>query len=180
MRTQSVFRSIPVPVHSVLEIRIPYDIWDKIRLISWTKQRSKSWVVRYTLFRLIKRKSPSQFIGYAGNPRFGGGTVNRLAWQRRVNCRLKHRHRLCLYGEDETLVRLTAASLGCTITHLVRLALETYLHQLFVSLRKPWSRACWGFWYWLGIKHCSDVEFPTRGPTKTHFNFTRFRRTEYF
>lgn len=41
-----------------------------------------------------------------------------------------HRHILCLYGEDEKLIRLAAMELGLTMTAFVRLALELYLSTL--------------------------------------------------
>ncbi|GAB4438400.1 MAG: hypothetical protein OHK0011_21220 [Turneriella sp.] len=41
-----------------------------------------------------------------------------------------HRHMICLYGEDEKLIRLAAMELGLTISAFVRLALELYLDTL--------------------------------------------------
>ena len=46
-----------------------------------------------------------------------------------------HRHMMCLYGEDEKLIRLAAMDLGITMTAFVRLAIELYLPALAMEKR---------------------------------------------
>jgi len=41
-----------------------------------------------------------------------------------------HRHLMCLYGDDEKLIRVAAMDLGITMSAFVRLAVELYLHHL--------------------------------------------------
>lgn len=42
---------------------------------------------------------------------------------------------MCLYGEDEKLIRLAAMDLGITLTAFVRLAIELYLPLLAMEKR---------------------------------------------
>lgn len=177
-------------VEAVLEVRICPDLWEEVCRAAEMRGRSYSWVVRYCLFRLIKRKSAKAFIGFAGNPRRGifcmapqrFSSYNEMAWARRGGSN-KHRHRLCLYGEDELYIRAVAASLRCTMTHLVRLALLRYLGSLFRV--EPLGRdgrlplSPW-FFYWLGIKLQYGVEIPALASEKVHFNFIRFTKSHYF
>jgi hypothetical protein len=46
-----------------------------------------------------------------------------------------HRHMICLYGEDEKLIRLAAIELGLTLSAFIRLALELYLDALAMEKR---------------------------------------------
>ncbi|MDH4199833.1 MAG: hypothetical protein OEV66_05555, partial [Spirochaetia bacterium] len=41
-----------------------------------------------------------------------------------------HRHIMCLYGDDEKLIRLAAMRLGITVSHLIRMALYWFLPKL--------------------------------------------------
>jgi len=41
-----------------------------------------------------------------------------------------HRHQMCLYGDDEKLIRVAAMDWGMTLSAFVRLALELYLSLL--------------------------------------------------
>ena len=44
---------------------------------------------------------------------------------------------MCLYGDDEKLIRLAAIELGLTLTAFVRLAIELYLQTLAMVKRSP-------------------------------------------
>ncbi len=184
------FRNRP-HVESILEIRLCPDTWEKVRQIARIKKVSYSWVVRYSLFRLIKRNRPSQYLYFSGG--FPFEILSReLKWlklkskveKRRTGSNLKHRHRLCLYGEDELYIRLVAAQLRCTMTHLVRLALERFLDSILNSLhRQVGSKgmvATDAFWYWLGIKLMQAVELPSLCMRELKFKFLRFKRTDYY
>jgi hypothetical protein len=43
-----------------------------------------------------------------------------------------HRHLMCLYGDDEKLIRVAAMDLGITMSAFIRLALEFYLYLLAI------------------------------------------------
>lgn len=190
MKHEPDYYSIFPPAESIVEVRLCDDIWKKVRLVAHLRRVSYSWVVRYATFRLIRRKNPAGYIGYAGNPRFCPTfrdydyvKLNEAAWRRRAGSDEKHRHRLCLYGSDELYLRLTAALLGCTMTHLVRLALEKYLDSMVPRVRRRvrlGARAVErAFWFWLGIKLHEAVEFPNTSPIYRNFSFKKYPKYKY-
>ena len=112
--------------------------------------------------------------------------LNELVRGQRVNSQNKHRHRLCLYGQDELFIRIAAAKLGCTMSHLVRLALGLYLDDLvskfprfgaFRGLRGSFSRALWRC---LGIKIYHGVRFHTMPPRQQHLEFIPYQKSDYW
>lgn len=50
-----------------------------------------------------------------------------------------HRHMMCLYGDDEKIIRLAAMELGLTISAFVRLAIELYLQTLAMVKHNPYA-----------------------------------------
>jgi hypothetical protein len=73
-----------------------------------------------------------------------------------------HRHIMCLYGEDEKLLRITAMELNMTVSHLIRLALYKYLP---IVEKRTFH---WRFIYYYGtritryldISRANQVKFP--------------------
>lgn len=125
----------------ILEVRVSYELWEKVQGLAKRNRTTYSWVVRYCLFRLIRKK---------GISRVTKGIEQKVKRQTRAP-RL-HRHMLCLYGVDEMFIRMTAAHLNCTMSHLVRLALEWRLPKLMQDENandSPFHRLSF---YWLGIK----------------------------
>ena len=187
MKNKSVYRKLKIPVDNILEIRLPYLTWNKIKWVAAGKNRSYSWVVRYTIFRMIKRSA--QF--HLDDENWGVRSkkisrLNELVRGERGDSQKKHRHRLCLYGQDEFFIRMSAAKLGCTMTHLVRLALALYLDGL-VSKFPPFrcskdrhGRFSGPAWRCLGIKVFHVVKFPTMRPKQQHFEFTYYKSTDYW
>jgi hypothetical protein len=49
-----------------------------------------------------------------------------------------HRHMLCLYGDDEKLIRVAAMDLGITMSAFIRLAVQLYLHLLAMEKHSKW------------------------------------------
>lgn len=187
------FRKSPVHVDSIIEVRLCGDTWEKVQKVSYIKNSSYSWVVRYAVFRLIRRRRPEVFM--KGRSELSDGfdffpasekfrLLNDRALRRRKGSSAKHRHKLCLYGEDELLIRLVAIKVMCSMTHLVRLALEWYLDSLLNSaLKRRYGRERFfheAFWYWLGIKVQQAVEFPSLSLTSVKFNFKRYEKYDYF
>jgi len=187
MKNKSVYRKLKIPVDNILEIRLPYLTWNKIKWVAACKNRSYSWVVRYAIFRMIKRNmqvpSGDEILGTRSKKI---SRLNELVLGERVDSKKKHRHRLCLYGQDELFIRMSAAKLGCTMTHLVRLALALYLDEL-VSKFPPFrpskdrrGRFSGPAWKCLGIKVFHGVKFPTMGPRLQHFEFTYYKSADYW
>ncbi|MES0491130.1 MAG: hypothetical protein ABUK01_14115 [Leptospirales bacterium] len=125
------YEQLPIQPDNILEVRLKSEIWKRIVRIALHKDKTYSWVVRYCLFRLIKRTDARKNIGYCQRfwekPKFK--KLQALA-KEHLGVEEMHRHKLCLYGEDEFFIRMTAGLMYCTMTHLVRLALESNLDKL--------------------------------------------------
>jgi len=173
-----------IPDH-FLEIRLSPEIWEKVVRIAAIKKRSYSWVVRYCVFRLIKRKEPFLFItNHILEPgRHSKWKKFRVADERarqQAGAEIFHRHKLCLYGSDEMFIRMTAGFMCCTMSHLVRLSLEWNLDELERLSSDSGSRFHRLAFYWLGIKLYAGVELPTCLPEHKNFRLRRFREDQYW
>jgi len=187
MKNKSVFNKLKIPVDNILEIRLPYLSWNKIKCVAVNKNCSYSWVVRYAIFRMIKRNkqihSEDEILVRRSKK---VARLNELVQSERVNSEKKHRHRLCLYGQDELFIRMSAAKLGCTMTHLVRLALALYLDELvqkfpyFGYSKDKNGRFSGPAWRCLGIKVFRDAKFPTISPRHQHIEFTYYEKKDYW
>jgi len=187
MKNKSVYKKLKIPVDNILEIRLPYLTWNKIKWVAANKNRSYSWVVRYSVFRMIKRSgqilSGDDFLLRRSKKI---AKLNELVRGERVDSQKKHRHRLCLYGQDELFIRMSSAKLGCTMTHLVRLALALYLDELvskfpfFGCSKDLHGRFSGPAWRCLGIKVFRGVKFPTLRPEQQHFEFTYYKSSDYW
>ena len=179
-------------VDSVLEIRLCSKTWAKVKRIAEARNKSYSWVVRYTLFRLIKRKNLNEYIISTQSSNVPDSNdsksilndCNKGLRKRLQGGKEKHRHRLCLYGEDELYIRLCSVRLRCTMSHLVRLGIDRYLDALIISITRSGKEKLGQFskaaWYWLGIKAHYDVDFHTINISKLHLNFKPFDKSEYW
>ena len=169
----------------VLEIRLCRDSWAKIKKVAQKRKTTYSRVVRYALFRLIRRKGLRKYLGLDGGTSEALKkylTLNARAKERRPDFRLKHRHILCLYGEDEILVRLAAVELRCSMTHLVRLALEYRLEEMLIA---PWGSldgVKFKKWAWviLGSKLYQEIEFPIGANDERRFIHVPFEKNDYW
>jgi hypothetical protein len=112
----------PVKITHVLEIRLAIGQWNQIRQLASRRRRTFSTITRYCVLRLARK------CALRWTPRLRTALEQVRAELRREP--RQHRHMLCLYGEDEKLVRLAALDLGLTLTAFVRLALARYLGVL--------------------------------------------------
>jgi len=166
-------------INNILEIRINHDAWAKIVRIASSKKKSYSWVVRYCVFRMIKRKNKIQGWNLE-NRRNKFEALSKEVKKHRSDKDL-HRHKLCLYGSDELLIRMTAGYLSCTMSHLVRLALLWNLDELErMSARRNSCRFHRLSFYWLGIKLYEDVELPTLSIPDQYFQLIGFNELSYW
>ena len=161
------------PIANVLEIRLNSETWEKVTKVADSMETTYSWVVRYALFRFIRRGRPlSEPLAQTGESQGSGRRLRQL-----------HRHRLCLYGDDELFVRIFAGRVGVTMTRLVRMALARYLDSLvrkifmweYIGSRKFSAR-----FFWLGVKSFAGVEIPTTLPPNRHFDFKRYPEKDYW
>ncbi|MES0491258.1 MAG: hypothetical protein ABUK01_14785 [Leptospirales bacterium] len=187
MKNKSTYRKLKIPIDNVLEIRLPYLTWKKIKWVAVGKNRSCSWVVRYTIFRMIKRHGPlHRGVEIAGARSKKIAKLNEQVREERMDSKKKHRHRLCLYGQDELFIRIAAAKMGCSMTHLVRLALALYLDDLvrkfpsFGRSRDYRGRFNSAAWRCLGIKIYLGVRFHTKAARHQLFEFTHYKPSDYW
>jgi len=176
-RNKRFYKKERVRIDNILEIRLDCKTWERISQIAVFKGKSFSWVVRFAVFRFIKRKdvvtfirTPTRWAKYQ--------SLSDLA-KKQASARAIHRHKLCLYGNDEFLIRMTAAMLCCTMTHLVRLSLEWNLGELERSAVLP-GRFHRLVWYWMGIKLFRDVKLPIMSHTDKHLALIRFDEDDYW
>jgi hypothetical protein len=117
----------PVQISHLLEIRLAPRQWNRIKIAASTRRRTYSTITRYCALRLARKCSLRWTVKLrqaATGVRQGVGIVPDI-----------HRHMMCLYGEDEKIIRLAAMELGITITAFVRLAIELYLETLAMEKR---------------------------------------------
>jgi len=172
---------IPVQPDNILEIRLKPETWAKVVKIAEMNRTTYSWVVRYCVFRLIKRKDPRRSVGnvisWNNSAKFN---MMDLRAGEHLNADNLHRHKLCLYEEDEFFIRISAALMHCTMTHLVRLALEWYLDELERQSTNRPSRFHEYAFYWLGIKIYRGVVLPTYKPENKDLCLERLPNTAYW
>lgn len=170
---------------NILEIRVCPNRWAQVKRVAGWRERSYSWVVRYCVFRFIRSHRSLKRLKRSGEDFKQGVLADRRRSThdgalRQVTAPNLHRHRLCLYGDDELYIRVTAAALNFTMTHLVRLALEWNLDRLEGStIGRPnvfHSRA----FCLLGVKLYTGVDFPIGYPEVKQILLHRFPRKAYW
>ena len=129
-------------IKNVWAVNLDVSVWEKIQIAAKIHSRSYSWIVRYCVFQLAHRKN--------------------LRWTSRmkdIHRNIKqhksvdiHRHQLCLYGEDELLLRSSAVLLGITVSQLIRISLEMFLDRI---LKGKVSRK---IFFFRGIKLISSIK----------------------
>jgi hypothetical protein len=112
----------PVAIAHILEVRLAPLHWNRIKFTAARRRRTYSTITRYCTLRLARKCSLHW-------TRLLRQKTHDVAHGLRIAQNL-HRHMMCLYGEDEKIIRLAAMELGLTLTAFVRLALELYLPSL--------------------------------------------------
>ena len=175
-RTRNPFlRNKPVQVADLWEVLITKNLWSTITAVAKARKCSMSTITRYCAFRLAEKET--------------------LAWKKTVkNAHLKarseqsanphrHRHIVCLYGEDVILLRLAALRLRLTVSAFLRLALQLYLPRLHApaSISKMVSAM---ELFWRGIKRWKCVPLGAINhegvPTFRRFAFSSFMPWEWW
>jgi hypothetical protein len=121
----------PVQIANILEVRLAPVHWNRIKILVWQRRRTYSTITRYCVLKLARKCS------LRWTPKLSAAT-QRVKKGMDVALRL-HRHMMCLYGEDEKLIRLAAIELGLTLTAFVRMAIELYLDSLAMANRSQRS-----------------------------------------
>ncbi len=120
----------PVKITSVLEVHLAARRWVRIITLAAGRGQTLSTMTRFCVLRLARK------INLRWTPvlvRAYGMTKKEMHRADGV-----HRHVMCLYGEDEMLIRLAAMRLRITMSAFIRLALELFLERL--AMEKQSSR----------------------------------------
>jgi len=144
-----------VQITHVLEVRLAPLQWNRIKIATWQRRRTYSTITRYCVLKLARK--------------------TRLCWSKRMAAATDgvregieiaqslHRHMMCLYGDDEKLIRLAAMDLGLTLSAFIRLAIELYLESLAMGYRnyRPITNTQLT---WEGIRFTEQIQiFATNG-----------------
>ena len=116
-----------VEISRLLEIRLAPVQWNSVKIIARQRHRTYSTITRYCVLRLA-RKCSLQWTNRLDRAKKGVQQGLSTATE-------LHRHMMCLYGDDEKIIRLAAMDMGMSITAFVRLAIELYLPSLAMEKR---------------------------------------------
>jgi hypothetical protein len=122
-----------VQIANLIEVHLPAQQWRAIVQLARKRGWTFSMMSRFCVLRL------------AGKTRLEWTTRLREAHDE-AKLRISiaraagevHRHLMCLYGDDEKLIRVAAMDLGITLSAFVRLALELYLNFLAMEKHSKW------------------------------------------
>ncbi|MDH5716456.1 MAG: hypothetical protein OEZ22_02325 [Spirochaetia bacterium] len=131
-----------IEIKNVWEVRMDLLLWDKVIRTAKLRKKTYSWIVRYCVFELARKKS--------------------LRWTEKLQqidkeikskkSENQHRHMLCLYGDDEFLLRNSALILGITVSQLIRIALELFLNRVLNGKTSDKNL------FWRGIKLFAQIK----------------------
>jgi hypothetical protein len=116
-----------IQINNLLEVRLAPIHWNRIKILVWQRRRTYSTITRYCVLKLARKCS------LRWTPKLAA--ARQCVKEGMEIAQDMHRHMICLYGEDEKLIRLAAMELDLTLTAFVRLALELYLDALAMEKR---------------------------------------------
>lgn len=159
----------PAKISNLWELKLTPRLWQVVALQAKMRKCSYSTITRYCVFRLVEQQ----------NLRLNTLLNRALDQVRQDNNhgQEKHRHMVCLYGDDEKLIRIAAMRLGITVSALMRLALWLYLPRIAMEKhsRKSVSEDSL---FWRGIKRWAQIHCRALNtfaiPTLRTFTFTSF------
>ena len=126
---KETLQKILPPIQNVWEVKIQQDVWEKIQSLAQTKEVTYSWIVRFCVFRAITTNKKPDFD--VENPTATGAISASAGVPENETLddpeKKLHRHKLCLYGEDEKLLRISAMEQGITVSAFIRLCLDQFL-----------------------------------------------------
>lgn len=136
----------------IWDLRVDTNLMAKIRLASKKTGRSMSWVVRYCVFRLARKKivdvkSMQTIAEKLREKKQGDPTPSQKL------CRLN----VCLYADDERLFSELKYRFRLTTTMVIRIALTRYLDILIEGKVPEWRF----FWYGIKFIACHETNYST-------------------
>lgn len=130
-RQPQFLQGSPIQITNILEVRLDAMVWRSIKTFAAMRSRTYSTMTRYCVLRLARKTALSW------TPKLTTA-YSTVCCRTRGSGRL-HRHVVCLYGEDEKLIRLAAIDLGITMSAFIRLALELYLPIIVMEKHSRWK-----------------------------------------
>jgi len=121
-----------IQITNLLEVGLAADQWHRIKICAIMRRKTYTNITRYCVLRLA-RKCALQWTTRMRAAETGVKKELRFS-------PLRKRHMVCLYGEDEKLIRLAAMDLGITMSAFIRLALELYLPLFSNAMEKRSQR----------------------------------------
>ena len=120
----------PTPISDIWEVQLQPKLWQKLQAEATRRKTTYSAITRYCVFRLAEKQ----------NLRWNIVLCQAFESMRHSTQEVpKHRHMLCLYGEDVKLIRLAAMTLGISVTAFVRLCLWLYLPRIAMEIHSKRS-----------------------------------------
>ena len=119
-------RKIPrtnILVDYTWEVRIPRKIWEKVKERADQQDVTYSWVVRFCVFTALKKSNQKRF----------NEAVVEFHNRRNIGATKKeshHRFQMCLYGEDQSWLRIRAMEVKTSVTSLILTSLLMFLDDL--------------------------------------------------
>lgn len=148
----------PVRVDAIWEVLLPPEWVNKIRYLAKKRKVTMSWIVRYCIFRLLRRRklalSPTEQTMLEKIQAEMRLHRSRTMRYYSTNKTLFHRLQVCFYGEDEKWLRLAALELEISVSMLIRFAIYRYFAGLENEKAIPYWRL-----FWMGIKFTAKLTF---------------------
>lgn len=164
-----------IQISNILEARLAPSQWNRIKIAAWQRRKTYSTITRYCVLKLA-RKTTLKWTTKLRQTTQGVEQGLNIAKD-------MHRHLVCLYGEDEKLIRLAAIELGLTLTAFIRLAIELYLQTLAMVNRNQ-RFVSNDHLTWEGIRFTESVQiFATNSgdwPAIRSLNFVCFEIDSYW
>lgn len=134
-----------LPIDNVWEVHLDQGVWSRIVDVAAYYRCSFSWITRYCVFCLVREENIIE-----GEALKIHSENIKTIYKKRTNC---HRHLMCLYGDDEMLLRITAMRLNITVSHLIRIAIHCLLPKI------EHKKVAWDEIFFYGLKICRHINF---------------------
>lgn len=119
--------SAGVEISGIVEVWLPQNLWQrvqKLRLANSTNARlTFSWITRFALFQMLRVKDFEESQEFQTYKVEATQKIDRAS-------KGSHRHKLCLYGDDEIFLKGLSMRLRIPMSVLIRIALLWYLKFL--------------------------------------------------
>jgi len=158
-----------LPINNLWEVHLDLELWLRIVKVARMYKCSLSWITRYCTFRLARKKNLNM------------RKVMKIHSQKIITIQKEsdhHRHIMCLYGNDEKLLRIAAMQLEVTVSQLIRLALYWFLPKLENKLAK------WEHIYYHGTKICQYLSHNRKNilkiPSSDQFTHQKWSKKQWW